>query len=389
VVNQVLAPLKRGLLLPLFFGMGVWLFGIFVKFPQGMLSISFFPRLEDYLRLCINPFARDINLILAYRISVPIIAWALQLPLIICALLPIFFLIGAYATIFFVISERTGDKKFSLMVVAGLSLTFFAHWTNRWLGYPDAFSHFCSALGLLSSNPLILALICMLGTLNDERWVFSVPFLIYWHGSNHAKVGIINWTNATRAGSGIGIGILFVLLARYALTVGWLGPGIIEPEPYYKIVRSTLLDRFSPYNSTWFLFALNIFMGFGWYWVAVIRLVALQLASYSRFWGVFLALSILTTSLLTIVVEDVSRSVGFSYLSIVIASIFDYDAASERAQNRWRLLLIASALTPTIYYTGLSGAVFIPFPIDLINHILHQYGWPDVLQMFKLWFRLR
>jgi hypothetical protein len=386
---MALNSIKRDWLLPLLVGIGIWLLGLFVKFPQGILSTSHFPRLEDYLKLCADPFARDINPILAYRISVPTMAWALQLSPIICTLLPIFFLIAAYGVVFHVISERTVDRKFSLMIVAGLSLTFFAHWTNRWLGYPDAFSHLCSALGLLSSNPLILALICILGTFNDERWVMSVPFLLYWHGSNHAKAGIINWIAATRAGSGIGIGILFVLLVRHALTVGWLGPGIIEPG-VYEAMRSALLDRFSPYNSTWSLFALNIFMGFGWYWVAVIRLVTLQLLeSYSRLWGVFLALSVFTTNLLTIMVEDVSRSVGFSYLIIVIASILDHDAASERAQNRWRLLLITSALTPTIYYTGLSGAVFIPFPIDLLNHILHQYGWPDLLQMLKPWFRVR
>jgi hypothetical protein len=379
---------KRKWFLPLFVGIGIWLFGVFLKFPQGMLSTDHFPRLDDYLKLCADPFARDINPILAYRISVPIIAWTLQLSPAICALLPILFLISTYALIFFVLSKRTNDIKFSLMIVAGLSLTFFAHWTNRWLGYPDAFSHLCSALGLLSSNPLILAAICILGTLNDERWVLSIPFLLYWHGSNHAKAGIINWIDAARAGGGIGIGILFVLLVRHALTVGWLGPGIIEPEAY-KQMQSTLLDHPSPYNSTWLLFAINIFMGFGWYWVGVIRLVILQvLASHDRFWGIFLALSIFIANFLTIIIEDVSRSVGFSYLVIVMASIYDYDIAPEQAKNRWLLLLIISAVTPTIYYTGLSGAVFIPFPIDLVNHVLHQNGWPDLLQMLKLWFRL-
>ena len=232
-------------------------------------------------------------------------------------------------------------------------------------------------------------LVCILGTLNDERWVLSVPFLLYWHGSDQAKRGIINWIGVTRAGSGIGIGILFVLLIRHSLTVGWLGPGVIEPE-VYKLMRSTLFDRFTPYNSAWPLFALNIFMAFGWYWVAVIRLITLQLcAPYDRFWGMFLALCIFATILVTAMVEDVSRSVGFSYLIIVIASIYDYDAGSQRAQKRWRLLLVTSAVTPTIYYIGFSGAVFIPFPVDLLNHILHhQYGWPDFLEILKGWFHL-
>ncbi|HZM85932.1 MAG TPA: hypothetical protein VFF31_05170 [Blastocatellia bacterium] len=379
---------KRDWFWLLFFAIGIWLFGVFVKFPQGILSSDHFPRLEYYLKLCADPLARDIDPMLAYRITVPTIAWALKLSPTMCTLLPIVFLIAAYGVLLFVIWKRTGDGRFSIMIVAGLSLTFFAHWTNRWLGYPDSFSHLCSALGLLSSNPLILALICILGTLNDERWVFSVPFLLYWHGSSHAKAGIINWIDATRAGAGLGIGILCVLLVRHALTVGWLGPGVIEPD-VYKIMRSSLLDRFRPYNSTWFLFGLNIFMGFGWYWVAGIRFIKLQLlSSCSRLWGVFLALSVFATSLLTIAVEDVSRSVAFLYLIIIIASIFDYDAGSVEARKWWRLLLIAGALTPTIYYTGVSGAVFIPLPIDLANQMLQQHGWPDYLSMLKVWFRL-
>src|SRR5215831_5859543 len=91
---------RRELPLALFVGAIIWLFGIFVKFPQGLLTTSHFPRLDDYLELCANPFARDVSPILAYRISVPVLAWVLQLPPIICISLPILFLIGSYAVVF-------------------------------------------------------------------------------------------------------------------------------------------------------------------------------------------------------------------------------------------------------------------------------------------------
>ena len=45
-------------------GFGIWLFGIFVKFPQGLLATGHFPRLNDYFKLCADPFARDVNPIL-------------------------------------------------------------------------------------------------------------------------------------------------------------------------------------------------------------------------------------------------------------------------------------------------------------------------------------
>jgi hypothetical protein len=379
-------PRRHTFLLALFAGAGTWLFGMFVKFPQGLLAASDFPRLEDYLKLCANPLTSDVAPILAYRISVPIIAWAFHLPPVICTYLPILFLIFSYTIIFYVVLEHTADKRFSLSVVAGLSLTFFAHWTNRWLGFPDSFSHLVSALALISSNPFLLASCCVFGTLNDERWLFSVPFLLFWHGSNHGKAGIFSSTAATRAGIGLAVGILFVLLIRHALTIGWLGPGIAEPN-MYKIMRSTLLDL-NPLNSTWPLFALNIFMGLGWYWLAVMKLITRQLSSPTLIFGYFLGFSVLIASLSTLVVEDVSRSIGFLFLVVVIASVYDYDTDPASARIWWRNLLLATAITPTIYYSGLSGAAFIPFPIDLINHLIHQYGGADLLQNLKPWFHL-
>jgi hypothetical protein len=190
---------------------------------------------------------------------------------------------------------------------------------------------------------------------------------------------------ATRTGIGPAAGILFVLLIRHALTIGWLGPGISEPE-VHKAMQ--LLDRFNPLNSTWPLFALNIFMGFGWYWLAVIKLVTRQLASTTPILGCFLGFSVLLASLSTIVVEDVSRSIGFLFLVVVIASVYDYGIDPASAKLWWRNLLIAAAITPTIYYSGFSGAAFVPFSIDLTNHLIHQYGGADLLQTLKPWFHL-
>jgi hypothetical protein len=353
-------------------GVGIWLFGIFVKFPQGLLTAS--PRLEDFLKLCF----------LAYRISVPIIAWAFHLPPVICTYLQILFLIFSYAIIFYVVLENTADKRFSILVVAGLSLTFFAHWTNRWLGIPDSFSHLFSALALVSSNPFLLGLCCIFGTLNDERWLFSVPFLLFWHGSNHAKAGTFSSMAATRAGIGLAAGILCVLLIRHALTKGWLGPGVAKSGAY---LQSIPLDHL-PFNSTWPLFALNVFMGFGWYWLAVVKLITRRLAPTNPILGWFLGLSVLMASLSTLIVEDVSRTIGFLFLVLVIASVYDYNSHPVSARTWWRNLLLAAAITPTIYYSGPSGMAFIPFPIDLINHLIHQYGGADLLHNLKAWFQL-
>jgi hypothetical protein len=215
----------------------------------------------------------------------------------------------------------------------------------------------------------------------------SAPLLLYWHGYDHAKASIINWTSTAHVVIGLAAGILVVLLVRHALAVGWIGPGIDEPD-MYKIFRSTSLTHLHPYTSTWPLFALNVWMGFSWYWLAIVKLLARQLSSATPVWGCFLALSTFMSIFSTLIMDDVSRSIGFLYLAVVMASSYDYDAGPRLARIRWRNLLLATALTPTIYYVGLSGAVFIPFPIDLGNHLMHVYGGEDSLQTLKLWFRL-
>jgi hypothetical protein len=154
-------------------------------------------------------------------------------------------------------------------------------------------------------------------------------------------------------------------------------------------MRAVPPDRLIPYNSTWTLFALNIFMGLGWYWLAVLRLLTGQLSSATPIWGYLLGLSIFTATTSTGLVEDVSRSIGFLFLIVVAASVYDYDTAPESARIWCPNVLLAASLTPTVYYTGFSGAAFIPFPIDLMNHVIQEYTGEDLFQIIKLWFRLR
>ena len=119
--------LRHELASALFVGAGIWLFGILIKFPQGLLTTSHFPRLGDYLKLCANPFARDVNPVLAYRISVPVLAWALHLAPIICTILPILFLTD-----------------------------LFFH-QDVWRGVPNSFAGFITVLFFSAAWALILA----------------------------------------------------------------------------------------------------------------------------------------------------------------------------------------------------------------------------------------
>jgi hypothetical protein len=381
--------LDHGWLSALFVGLAVWVFGICVKFPQGLLTTDLTPRLLDFLKLCANPFARDLSEpIIAYRISVPVLAWILHLPPTVCTFIQLLFLIASYAVLFRVVSQRTENPAFSVLVVAGLSLTFFAHWTNSWLGFPDSFSHFCSALALISSNPLVLIFTCIFGTLNDERWIFSIPFVIYWHSSARAKTDVFNRFNAGRAGGSIAGGLACVLLIRHALTVGWIGPGIEEPDLYKQFANLSLADL-HPRDSTWFLYILNVTMGFGWYWFVSLRTVGRQLTSRVPVSGLLVGGALLLGSLASMLVDDVSRSIGFLYLGVVVAGVYEYDLKPRSTRALWRNLLLIGCVTPTIYYINFSGAVLIPFPFVLANYFVDYLYGVDLMEFLKVrYFRL-
>jgi hypothetical protein len=88
-------------------------------------------------------------------------------------------------------------------------------------------------------------------------------------------------------------------------------------------------------------------------------------------------------------VGDVSRSIGYLYLGIVVAGVYEYDC--ERSTIRfWRNLLLLSCITPTIYYAGFSGAVLIPLPFELGDYFAQRLFGVDLMQRIKLhFFRIR
>jgi len=341
LINKYRHLLDHGLLSALMIGLAIWLFGICIKFPYVLLTANPYPsRLDDFLKLCANPFARDLNVqYLAYRIIVPVIAWITHLPATVCTFIQLPFLIVTYAVLFRVVQKRTQDPAFAVLVVAGLSLTFFAHWTNSYFGFPDSFSHLCSALALASANPIVLMFTCILGTLNDERWIFSIPFIVYWHSSACAKIDVLNWLEALRASAFITAGLICVVVIRHALTVGWIGPGIAEPELYKEYASFSIADL-HPYHSTWVLYILNVAMGFGWYWFVMLRTLGQQLFSRVPVAGLLFGGGLLFGSLASMLVEDVSRSVGFLFLGLIIAAVCEYDLNPQRARTWWWYLLL-------------------------------------------------
>ena len=142
-------------------------------------------------------------------------------------------------------------------------------------------------------------------------------------------------------------------------------------------------------GSTWFLYILNVTMAFGWYWFVSLRTVGRQLSSRVPVSGLLVGGALLLGSLASMLVDDVSRSVGFLYLGVVVAAVYEYDPKPSSTRILWRYLLLLGCITPTVYYINFSGAVLIPFPFVLANYFVdHVYG-VDLMEFLKArYFRL-
>ena len=387
------------LALALAMGFLIWGYEMFWKFPQGLYHIEHNPRLGDFLDLCENPFQRNLQEpILAYRMTIPLFAWLLNLSPQFCASLGFLCLIAAYGVLWLALYRRSSATYATLLSLT-LSQTFFGHWSNRWIGVPDSLTHLCAALALLTRNPILLAVLVVAGMMNDERFIFSVPLIIWWHiwdkKNDESAFQDETTSEAIRRnlfqhkeviiGLLIGLGLTFAL--RYALTVGLIGPGIVKPDVYLQM-QDQVKSGFSwrPYFSTWPLFAINVTLAWSWMWFYGFTFfrdtrktwgLAVMLA-----WVAYLLAGLLASSL----VVDVSRSVGFLFLFLLVGALSDYAASPEKASKHVWILLVLMTLIPSLYYTGPSGAVFIPYPIDQLNEWSRNHYGLDTFQMLKRFF---
>jgi len=379
-------------------GAVVWALGLFWKYPQGFLSLAHFPRLDDFLKLCADPLARDLNEpIVAYRLTAPVISYTLGLGPGLSVLLGWIALALSYATCWVALRARAGSL-YALLVVFGLSQSFFAHASIRWLGIPDSITMLALSCCLVSRNTVVVAAATLLGVMNDERFLLAAPALLVWHlmrweatscEGSPAGLTLRNaWNRLSPVAVGILTGLIVTVGIRHALTAGWIGPGIERPHLYDAMAGQPVLSsRWEPYGSSWPLFFFNVVFSWAWMWVYIFYLVGKGLPAVNRWVALIFAAYLVAAIASTALVIDVSRSMGFlfpAFLAGALSLRLDYPVRSIRLAATIAVLM---ALTPGIYYgTHGSGAALIPYPLEAVNNLVKERAGVDLLESGKKYF---
>ena len=273
---------RRGIFLTsLLVGALAVLLAVFVSFPGTILYHSIFgSRISDTLKLSHNLFARDLQEdILAYRIVVPLLSrWTgTNQPWLLVIVFQWSALVLTLAINFLAIVRKMGKDgiRFAWPLTLALGLSFFTFWSYYGSGCFDAVTQLTLALALLISRPWLLALLALVGTLNDERFLIAAPFIVLWHvrGAGIRDLFRSSWRRIAALLFAVGA----VALIRHGLTHGWWGPGISLPEVYRLIWQDVILGLkpFGTHSRTtgWLVFLVNVFMSFRWLWWVVIAFV--------------------------------------------------------------------------------------------------------------------
>jgi hypothetical protein len=327
--------------------LGAWGLAVFFAAP----SLHYFEpakiftlRSGDYLHQCANPLTRALGTpLMAYRIFVPTVAWLIGARLWLALALPYFGSIGLLAVIAFVMSERY-DRRVGLVATMLVATSYAVTWPDCMLGYPDSVAHLLAASLLLVRRPWVVGLVVAAGLLTDERFALELPLVALWHLGNPAQGR--NWIRGAWRPAVWAFGAW--LLFRHALTVGWIGQGIAPLKTYDEM--SVTLHALHPFGMSWALWWSNILGSFRWAWLIVFAAMAFRWRGGSRAQAGFLAAILAVSAISTIVVFDVARSMGFSFLAIPLALVWLKEASPELALRLGKWVAWLDYLTPSLWF---------------------------------------
>lgn len=333
-------------------------------------------RIDDFIRLCQNPFARDLHEpVLAYRITTPMLAWLLGLRGFSGIILQYAAVIGTLALVFLAMSRRT-DRTTAVWTTLGVAVSYTIIWTNTAPGVPDAVTHMAVAILLFSRNPFLTAVMTVMGILNDERFVLAIPFILCWHGNRDSLIALV--LSSSRQGLGFLAGLAIAVCIRWAMSAGWMGPGIELPAVYESIAGIGERPALRPHLG-WLNYFANIIMAYRELWLVFILAALSKTNLMTRVVpAVALVLVIISSS----VVADVSRSIGFAFPAFLLAVQDLYKWRPERRKLlSW--LVVCCIITPGFHIQGEPGVTNVQVHYPLPVSLWRAWTGKDVLSAIK------
>lgn len=354
----------------LFVGICCWLLSILFFFSPTLLYRDTHPRLDDFIAQCSDPFTRTLNEpILSFRIIVPAIARLLGLNGAYCLLLQYLPMVITLSIIYAAMRKRVDASKALLSTIA-ISFTWLTFWTNSYPGYSDSFTHLMVSICLLYPYKILFLLMCILGTLNDERFIIVIPFIILWH--NNWKKFEFDTKKLFVHAMVFSAGVLMVVIIRQALLNGFIGPGFEEPL-LYRNIKIEVIKSFRPYASNWLLFVYNVIFSFRWAWLLPFFFLIKNYKYISYQFKILFFLSIFFSALSTAVVMDVARSICFTFPILMISASAINDKCPSFIKKILIISILLNIITPTVIFNGKLPAAVVPLPIELVNYAVFMY----------------
>jgi len=321
-------------------GLAAWLIAIFFAAPSlhdfSPARVEFM-RSGDFLKLCANPFARDLHEpLLAYRIFPPFLGWLLGANRALCLALPYLATIGMLGCVAYAVAERVGRKlgAAAALLVAG---SYAVTWPNCLLGYGDGFAHLAAAVLLLAVNRGVVVAVVAAGVLSDERFVFALPLVAIWHG--------VEWSR--RNGGAMVAGLLVAFLVRHGLRAGWIGPGI-APVQVYANMRATFA-AVRPWDMSWAVWLANVGVSYRLTWLFIGFAGWVRWSAGGRREAAFAVAAVGLGAGASFVVFDVARSVAFTWPMLPLALVWLAQHRAAVAARVATAAIVAGCVLPSVW----------------------------------------
>lgn len=353
-------------------GFVTWLFSFFLYcIPLWMIVLGEHHqthRLEDFAKLCANPLTRDlVEPILAYRLTTPSLAWLLGLRGESGILIQYLAIPAMLACIFHSIRHRINLNS-ALWITLGVSITYTVIWPNVHPGFPDSVTHLAAAILLLTKHPLAIISLTTLGTLNDERFVMAIPFLVLWH--SNLVTTQQTFTSAIRLSTSFLVGLVFTFAVRSGIKYGYIGPQFETPQVYAD---------FWSFTQNFTLYFINVFMGWRLLWLIPLCYVISKADKEKKLVKLTFSLGILLVIAAPYFVADVSRSVGFAFPALLFGIWRLSKHQLTLLHVPLKVIILLMICTPCFYIMGDNIQLERPLPLSLLRALT---GW-DITHLLR------
>jgi len=242
-----------------------------------------------------------------------------------------------------------------------VGLSYAVIWPDCMLGYPDSVAHLLALLLVITRRHWKIAAIVLAGLFTDERFILELPLVALWRFSlSPLDRRLLSWAVIPTAAA-----FCSWLLLRHALTVGWIGAGIPKIATYSDIAGIT--RSFRPSIGSWSRWSLNVLESFRWGWGVIVSAAIVRWRRGLPLEVGFLIAVLGVSVLSTIVVFDVARSVGFSFLALPLAFLWLNEIGAGIRVGRIAAWLCM--LTPAFWFVPTGIIWWRPLALRIVAYV--------------------